>query len=76
LHEEDVRERLSIVEGERAAEGLYPYDGEWLSKEEIDQRIARRERLSLLRVIQMSALFVGLTLGGLVLLVVLIAICY
>jgi hypothetical protein len=75
-HGEDVRERLSVVEGDRAAEGRYPYDGEWLSKEEIDQRIARRARLSLLRLIQMSVLFVVMTLAGLVLLVLLIGICY
>ena len=75
-HGDDVRETLSVVERDRAAEGRYPYDGEWLSKQEIDQRIARRERLSFQRLMQLLALFVAITVAGLVLLVVLAAICY
>ena len=75
-HRDDVRERLSSVERDRAAEGRYPYDGEWLSKPEIDQRVARRQRQSFLHLMQLLALFVAMACTGLLLLAVLTAVCY
>ena len=73
---DDVRERLSFVERNRAMEGLYPYDGQWLSKEEIDQRIARSQRRSFVRLLQVGALLVVMTVVGLVMLSFLVALCY
>ena len=76
LHEDEVRRRLSIIERDRAAEGRYPYDGEWLSKAEIDERILQRQKASFRRLMQVVGVLAAMTLGGLVLLIVLIAMCY
>jgi hypothetical protein len=72
----EVRARLRRAARERSALGQFPYEGQWITREQIELRVREQERAGRARFWEICSLYVGMTALAAMLILLTYAIAY